>query len=59
MVSVAIPVETFIAYTTVTLREEEIVILIPPHLHPIILGILATLPSINGTLNAVLAQQTS
>jgi hypothetical protein len=35
LVFVAIPVETFILFTAVTLREEEIVRHTPSHLHPI------------------------
>ena len=36
LVSVAIPVETFILFTELTLREEEMVTHIPLHRHPIV-----------------------
>jgi len=54
LVSVAIPVETFIFFTAVTLREEEMVIHTPPHLHPIS-GLMTFLPLTKGALAAVLA----
>ena len=50
----AIPVETFILFTAVTLREKEMVVYTPSHLHPIS-GLLALLSLINGALAAVFA----
>ena len=55
LVSMAIPVETFIILTAVTLREEEMVIHTLPHLHPIS-GLMAISPLSNGALAADPAQ---
>ena len=54
LVAVAIPVEPFILFTAVTLREEEMVIYTPSHLHSIH-WLLAILPFINGVLATVFA----
>jgi len=54
LVLVAIPVETFIFFTAVTLIEEETVIHTPPHLHPISRS-LALLPLLNGAFATVYA----
>jgi hypothetical protein len=54
LVSMAIPVETCILFTAITLREEEMVTHTPPHLHPIS-GLLAFLSLAYGALATVLA----
>ena len=54
LASVAIPVETFILFTAVTLREEEMAVYTHSDLHPIS-GLLALLPLINVALAAVFA----
>jgi hypothetical protein len=54
LVSVVIPVETFILFTTMTLREEEMGTNTPFHLHPTY-GLLAFLSLTNGTLATILA----
>jgi hypothetical protein len=52
LVYVATTVETFILFTAVTLREEEMAILTPYHPHPIS-GLLALPPITNGALATV------
>ncbi len=54
VVSVAIPLETFILFTSVTLREEEMVVYTPSYRHPIP-GMSTLLPFINGALATVFA----
>jgi hypothetical protein len=54
LVSVAIPVEKFILFTAVALREEEMMVYIPSRLHSTP-WLLALLPFINGALATVLA----
>ena len=54
LVSVAIPVETFILFTAITLREEDLVTHTPPHRHPTS-GWLALLSLTYGALVAVIA----
>jgi hypothetical protein len=54
LVSVAIPVEIFILYTAITLREEEMVTHTPLHRHPTS-GWLTLLSLTYGALAAVLA----
>jgi hypothetical protein len=49
LVAVAIPVETFTLFTAVTLREEEMVVYTPSHLHSMH-WLLALLPFINDAL---------
>jgi hypothetical protein len=48
----AIPVKTFILFTTVTLREEEMMIHTPPHVYAIF-GLLAFMFLLNGAPDIV------